>query len=242
MAAASGIAVSIHQPAYLPYGGYFAKLLMSDIHVVLDTVLYSRRGYQNRNRILAAGGPLWLTVPVHSHQTSRLFEVEVDRQESWSKRHWRTIVTAYGRTRTAELQWIRGLEHDALLVDVAVASLQELLKLLGRSTPIIRASHLVPCEPAGLDANDRLIRLVRQLGGHTYVAGAGGLNYMDGGRWRSSGLSVVMCDWHSPEYDQGPAHQSFVANLSIVDALMRLGVRRTVELIASGARVQAWPG
>ena len=37
--------VSIHQPAYLPWIGYFNKIINSDIFVYLDTVQFQRIGY-----------------------------------------------------------------------------------------------------------------------------------------------------------------------------------------------------
>ena len=59
-----GPRVTIHQPLYLPYGGFFAKVQASDILIVLDTVLYSRSGFQSRNRIRTPRGIQWLSIPV----------------------------------------------------------------------------------------------------------------------------------------------------------------------------------
>ena len=59
-------AVAIHQPHYLPWLGYLAKWAAADVFVFLDTVQYTKNGWQNRNRIKTATGPQWLTVPVHA--------------------------------------------------------------------------------------------------------------------------------------------------------------------------------
>ncbi|MEC8406781.1 MAG: WbqC family protein, partial [Actinomycetota bacterium] len=65
--------VTIMQPAYLPWLGYFDRLLKSDCFVVLDHVDMDRNSktkFTNRNRIRTSRGTKWLTVPVRSSGTS----------------------------------------------------------------------------------------------------------------------------------------------------------------------------
>ena len=57
--------VVITQPNYLPWLGYFAQLQASDVWVVLDDVQYSRREWQNRNRIVGPYiNPSYLSLPI----------------------------------------------------------------------------------------------------------------------------------------------------------------------------------
>lgn len=159
---AEHLRVSIHQPAYLPYGGFFAKMLSSDVHVVLDTVLYSRGSFQTRNRIRTAQGEAWLTVPVHGKKMPTLDSLMVDNHANWSARHWRTVLTTYGKTRAAELDWIRELKQERF-VDVAGTCLERFSALLGIDIPVVRASDLRP-DTADQDADQRLIDLVTTSG------------------------------------------------------------------------------
>ncbi|MEW6675226.1 MAG: WbqC family protein, partial [Nitrospirota bacterium] len=55
--------VSIHQPYFMPWLGYFDKIQRSDYFVFLDTVQFKKNEFQNRNRIRTSQGTLWLTVP-----------------------------------------------------------------------------------------------------------------------------------------------------------------------------------
>src|SRR5699024_12319540 len=78
----SGLTVAVHQPHYLPWLGLIDKIDRSDRYIVLDTVQFERRGWQNRNYIAGAGKPLLLTVPVE--QTSRdelIMDKTIDRSE-----------------------------------------------------------------------------------------------------------------------------------------------------------------
>lgn len=43
--------ITAHQPAYLPWLGYFDKILKSDIYVFMDIVQYEDRSFINRNKI-----------------------------------------------------------------------------------------------------------------------------------------------------------------------------------------------
>lgn len=228
--------VSIHQPAYLPYGGFFAKMLSSDLHLVLDTTLYSRQSFQTRNRIRGPQAQMWLSVPVHGRKVPPLDQLRVDQQTNWPARHWRTIVTTYGKLRTAELGWIRELRHERF-VDVAEACLAQLSALLGIQVPIVRASDLKP-NTAEQDADQRLIDLMIEIGGSQYVSGAGGHNYMNLSRWHEAGIGVTFCHWTPLPYPQAP-HDDFVPNLSVIDLIARLGPSATRELILAGIALQA---
>ena len=47
--------VSINQPAYLPWLGYFHRIAISDIHIVLDHVQFEKNSFVNRNKIRTKG-------------------------------------------------------------------------------------------------------------------------------------------------------------------------------------------
>ena len=77
----------VHQPQYFPYPGFFKKLVMADVLVVMDRAQFSR-GFINRNRILDTHGPLWLTVPIKKRETFLpILEVEVNNDLPWGEDH-----------------------------------------------------------------------------------------------------------------------------------------------------------
>ena len=45
--------VTIHQPEHLPWLGFFHKMAVCDVYVLLDSVQFTKNNYQNRNVALA---------------------------------------------------------------------------------------------------------------------------------------------------------------------------------------------
>ena len=73
--------VAIMQPTYLPWSGYFGLMQSVDVFVLLDSVQFARRSWQQRNQIKTANGAQWLTVPVQSKgkRDQLICEVELDK-------------------------------------------------------------------------------------------------------------------------------------------------------------------
>lgn len=215
-------AVAIHQPHYLPWLGYLAKLDRSDAFVYLDTVQFEKNGWQNRNRIKTPQGTQWLTVPVRHRFGQRIAEVEIGDTEGWRRKHRQALATHYGSARHFASVWpaLEGLFAAPWerLADVAVASTECLARLLGIERPTVRASALgpLPAEPT-----DRLVAICRMLDADTYLAGANGPAYMAMDRFPRAGITVLVQEYRHPEYPQryGP----FVPNLAAVDLLCNVG-------------------
>jgi hypothetical protein len=56
--------ISIIQPLYLPWLGFFEMIDASDAYVALDHVKFEPSSWQQRNRIKGPNGPFFMTVPV----------------------------------------------------------------------------------------------------------------------------------------------------------------------------------
>ena len=87
--------ITIHQPQYLPYIGFFHKLMLSDVCVILDDVEYSKNDFFNRNRIKTPQGWCWITVPVKAKMKQLIKDVEIDNSQNWGVKHWKAILANY---------------------------------------------------------------------------------------------------------------------------------------------------
>ncbi len=214
--------LAAHQPQYLPWLGYFDKMDRADLFVLLDTVQFKKNEWQNRNRIRTAGGWQWLTVPVHYRFPMTLRQVRIDETAPWRRKHREALRIQYARApyrehALAALAPILSEPSDGL-AGLNTRTVETLAALLGVRTPIRLASS-VPGLPEGAD--ERLIALCRHFKCGTYLAGAGGGNYMDLEAYRKAGIRVEMQAFRHPVYRQ--AHPGFEPGLSAVDALMNCG-------------------
>ena len=218
----SGRAVAIHQPHYLPWLGYLAKLDRADCFVYLDTVQFEKNGWQNRNRIKTPQGTQWLTVPVRHHFGQTIAEVPIADGEDWSRKHRQALTTHYGAAphfgaARPALETLYAASWERL-ADLAVASVECVARLLDIQCPTVRASALgpLPHEPT-----ERLLAICRRLEADTYLAGAVGPEYMDLERFTRAGIRVLVQEYRHPDYPQryGP----FLPNLAAVDLLCNVG-------------------
>ena len=58
--------VAVMQPYFLPYIGYFQLVAAVDVFVVYDNIKYTKKGWINRNRLLAGGVDQTFTLPLRA--------------------------------------------------------------------------------------------------------------------------------------------------------------------------------
>lgn len=214
--------VAIHQPQYLPWLGYFDKIDRADIFCFLDNVQYKKNEWQNRNRIKTARGWQWLTVPVHYRFPQRINEVAIDTRGRWGRKHFQAISTCYGKARyfNSYIDFFENVYEKPwnYLNDLNIYMIEGFRGLLNLDKkPILRSSEMKLRD----DPTDRLIDICLHVGADTYLAGAGGADYMDLKKFEEHGIAVYFQSFVHPKYPQ--LFDSFISHLSIVDLLMNCG-------------------
>lgn len=232
--------VAAHQLHYLPWVRYFAKALQSHCFILLDDVQYAKGGYQNRNWIKGSNGRVRLTVPVRHRLGERLLDVRIafDGGE-WRERHWRGIQTCYGQAPHFRKHRHFFEEFYATpwetLVPMSEALIRYLLDAFGIRRQVVRSSLLEI--PFVEDPTERLILLVRKLGGTAYLSGAHGAGmYLDSARMEAAGIRVQVQEWTCPEYRQQFPDAGFIPDLAAVDLLLNEG-DQSLEILRKGARL-----
>ena len=212
--------IAIHQPNYVPWCGYFAKLRAADVFVFLDDAEMSSQSYIYRAQIRGPQGPQWLSMPNNRHLHQQIREVRMNG-------------TAGAVSHLGKLQ---GIYRKAPFYREVMALIEpiykepgELLAEFNQRLVVAIAGYLgIECRfevssqlaPEGT-ADDRLIDLVKKLGGSTYVSGKGGANYQDPAKFAAAGIALEVRAYRPQPYVQ--AQGEFMPGLSIVDALFNAG-------------------
>lgn len=217
--------VSINQPAYLPWLGYFQRIAMSDLHVVLDHVQFEKNSFTNRNKVRTAEGSCWLTVPLKTKgQFGELAinAIQIDEKQNWRDKHWRTLQQNYGKA-PAFGSLSAGLEQIYRQEWTHLAGLcRELTALqhaaFGITTPLRYSSEMNPQKTK----NELVLELCQQVGATTYLSGAMGRDYLDESAFASAGIRVAYQDYRHPEYPQCRG-TGFLPYMAALDLLFNCG-------------------
>jgi hypothetical protein len=224
--------VTIHQPNYLPWLGYFHKIAVADIFIFLDDVQYTKNSYINRVKVLGPNGVRWLTVPVSYTFGDAIGKVHPALPD-WPTRHLDTLQTLYSHVPGFQAVWRRfkdlllGVPKDDLAT-INRYLIESFCRELGLGCRFLASSEI---GTKGKTGDERLVTLVTAVApAGTYISGKGGAEYQDPEKFEKAGLGFRYVSFQHPLYDQCP--NKFEAGLSIVDPLFRLGWSGTADLIS----------
>jgi hypothetical protein len=227
--------VSINQPAYLPWLGYFHRIAVSDAHIVLDQVQFEKNSFTNRNKVRTGEGWCWLTVPV---KTSGKFgdlsinSLEIADERPWAAKHWETLRLNYSKAPffAQHAPFFEGIYARPWekLSDLARAITAYLLEAFKIETKIYFASQM-----SALGKKDELVlNLCRELGATVYLSGPLGRNYLREELFREHAITVRYDDYHHPVYSQ--VYPGFEPYMAAIDLLFNAGPASREILLKGG--------
>lgn len=219
--------VAIHQPNYFPWLGYFHKLAKSDLFIILDDDQFPKGSWTNRCRIKTPQGANWLTVPVKKRGRfgQKINECMSDDRKNWKRLHVKTIEQNYRNCRYwDEIKddiFLLYLEKSNYLASFNITIINELCGKLAISTPIIHSSSL------GISGKSttRLIKLIKAVGGKSYLCGMGSSGYLDREVMIEEGIKVENQAYEHLHYRQ--PYGAFAPGLSILDVVANIGWEET---------------
>ncbi len=216
--------ISAHQPNYLPYLGFFDKMRKSDIFIIHDDVEFNRRDFQHRNKIRIYDGWKWLTVPVFKKEHIKINEVLINNKNEkneakWSNKHMLEIHSNYNKTPyyesyEHEIKKIYSKEYT-YLCDLNMELIKFLIKAFDINIELVYASNF----DFKTTSTQKLVDMVEELGGTTYLSGVGGYNYIDLSLFKN--IEVKFQKYEHPVYPQ--RYDSFEPNMSAIDVLFNAG-------------------
>ncbi len=219
--------VAIHQPECFPWLGFFHKMSLSDVFVLLDTVQFEKNNFQNRNKILIAGSPQWLTLPLEKHPLdTKIKDVTIHwTDEKLIKKHLSSIEQNYKKCDFFEniFPFLQELynKKPKYLSEFNTEFILWMAGAFGLKTKIIKASDL-NLSGTALGGTEVTLEICKNLGATTYVSGAGAKVYLDIERYTQENINVYFQEFHHPVYPQ-KGSKEFVSHVSSIDLYANCG-------------------
>lgn len=225
--------ISIHQPNYIPWLGYFEKISRSDVFVFLDDVQYEKNYLINRNKIRTSEGSTWMTIPVKAKHDSSVKDTQIDNSQGWTSKHKKSIMINYSKS-----SFLRNYVNffDVLyekkfdyLIDINVEIIRYLMNELNIKTKTIFSSEL-HVEGKG---SDRILNICKSLNADLYISGPFGKTYLNMDNFKNNSIDVEFQNFIHPVYKQ--CYNPFIPNMSIIDLLFNEGINSKNILKASNS-------
>lgn len=233
--------IVVHRPYFLPWLGYFSKLVYADKFVITDNDFFTKRHFLDRVQIVGSDGKIiWLSLKTGENYNKRCNEIEFDTK--LIEKIQVTISHSYARSRY--FKEYKNLIFDFLnesaietnnLSIYNVLLTRKIMELLNLKMPrIILNSDL---DNSFLGTTDRLLDICKQTSCSEIIMGTGGsLDIHDLSLMKHSGIDIYVQDYYNnhPEYYQCRRQKiGFKKGLSVLDCLFNEGVEKTKSLIMS---------
>jgi hypothetical protein len=218
--------VVILQPSYIPWRGYFDQIRRADLFIFYDDVQYDKHGWRNRNQVKTAQGKQWLTIPVHSKGVTdgiAIKDVRIDWSKPWAKNHLKALTYAYSKAEhfASFAPWLASVyaRRDEFLADFTIWLTIEISQKMGISNTRFMRSSEIP----GIDGQktDRLIQILERVGATHYISGPSAQDYIERGKFDSTGISLEFMEYNYPEYPQ--LHGPFDPFVTVLDLMFMTG-------------------
>jgi len=230
--------VVISQSMYFPWVGMLEQIRLADVFIHYDDVQFSKGSFSNRVQVKMPGGMAWMTAPLQNLRLGQMIdEVRLQPSPDWRQRHLAMLAHS-----------LDGAPHagDALaLAESVITGGHETVSELARE------SMLALCRYFGLDTgtrfadsrdfgiggsgSDRVLALVKAVGGRDYITGHGARNYLDHEHFEAEGVSVSYMDYQRTPYPQ--LHGAFTAHVTALDLVANCGAN---GLAAIASQTRNW--
>jgi hypothetical protein len=214
------VRVGIMQPYFLPYIGYFQLIAHCETFVVYDDIEYTKRGWINRNRILAAGSAKTITLPLRRDSDYR----DVRDREIASDFDAKKMLALFQESYRHAPFWEshRQLLESILrcpsrnLFDFVANAIAKIMESLDIETEVVVSSSLAI--DRALHGEERVLATCAALGATEYVNPIGGVDLYSESAFADRGMRLSFLRSRLTPYAQFSF--PYVEALSIVDTMM----------------------
>jgi hypothetical protein len=219
--------VTIHQPDFMPWFGFFNKISKADTWIILDHVENNPRDaafWGRRVQILVNGQPTWFSISLNRPAQSGIIGVPIrdmtinlsDRKTM--KKRLKMVQEAYAKAPyfADHIPLVKSyfLDEDPSLMNRNLRFIEGVLETLNIKTKMVLSSSF----DLHTKGTEMLVDLLAAVGTNTYLCGGGAQGYQQDDLFASHGIKLEYNRFEQPTYRQLKT-ADFVPGLSIIDAL-----------------------
>jgi WbqC-like protein family len=224
--------LTVHQPNFLPYLGFFDKCDYSEILVLYNSTQFKKNDFQNRNKIAGKGGEVLLTIPVNKKFGQKINEVKINNSKKWKEKHLKSLENCYSKSKYflkyfSEIKEVYYAKNWEFLSDFNIYFIKFLLKKLKISCNILLSSEMNLRERG----SDALMEICEKLNLKEYISGTNGRKYLVLDKFKEKEILVRFQNYAHPRYNQEGI--KFKPYLSILDLLFNEGPN-SLKVLKSG--------
>lgn len=213
--------VSIHQPNYIPWLGYFYKIYQTDYFVFLDDVQFSNEGMHNYHYIKTKNGLKRIKIPVTQTLGDKIKDVRIRNDLKWQEKHLNILRENYRKADHFDEVYsdFYGLinEYQENLSGLNIEIIKYICGRLGLKTLFVKSSDLkIPTVKV-----QKIIDICKALECDMYFSGTGAKEYQDEVSFMKHGIQLKYSDYKPFIYRQ--QFGNFQSNVTVLDFLMNYG-------------------
>lgn len=217
--------ISIMQPTFLPWVGYFKMMILSDLFIFLDDVQFERRSFQSRNKLIVGNNEKLISIPVHvkNRYDQLINQVEINYESNWIDSHLKTIYFNYSKHKyfneIFEIIEKNFRKENKKLIDLNMNIINEICRYLNIDTKFKLSSTF----NIKKKKSDKILNLILESGGKQYFTPLRTRDYLkDGKIFEQNGIELFFFKYDCKAYNQKNSNK-FISHLSIVDLLFNQG-------------------
>ncbi len=216
--------LSFNQPSFIPWTGFFARLIVSDKMVLLDNTLFAQGfTFVNRNRVKSPEGELRITVPVKKKGLGRqkIKDLVIYQKQYWAKKFLLTLQHCYRKSISFNniydpiFEILNKKENNFL--NMVFPILNHLKTSFNIKNEFILQTN------TGIEASgtDLLLKIAIHLGATEVLLPYPAQNLIEWNKFKKKEIKVKFIKFFSPVYPQ--FWGKFAGNLSAIDLLFCSG-------------------
>lgn len=228
--------VSVMQPTFLPWIGYFALIDYADVFVFLDDVQLEKRSWQMRNYIKGGSGPVLLSVNIKTKPSRPLIYETQIADSNFETKLMRTIENLLRPAPYSDqaIEIVReGFDNcgsNLSLLNLII--IKKIMRLVGISTPTYLASEL------NVENHEKAVRHLKfteYFGASCYLSAIGSAEYIrENNPFINNDIKLRFFNYDHPTYDQ--IGSKFLSHMSAIEAIAYVGAHDFLALARGGIK------